>query len=278
MTSSSRWVRRRRLLVFFALAFVFAWITLPLAVFGVMEQVEFQPYGPLLAALIVVPLTEGMAGVRRFGARLVRWRVGALLWAFALVIPVSVHLVVLAINSGFGGEAVNLTELSWSGLLGAFALRLVLPLDGPFGEEPGWRGYAVPELQRRRSPLQAAAILGAIVAVWHAPLLFGNGSLDSAVELATTFVITFVYVWLFNRTGGSVLLVLVFHSAEGIVQESAFGAAGAELVRMAWISLALWTAVALSVIVFDRGAWRKPVDSSAAGERSAPVVSAGAAS
>ena len=89
------------------------------------------------------------------------------------------------------------------------------------------------------------------------PLVF-DGNLDGAVELATTFVVTFVYVWLFNRTGGSTLLVIVFHSAEGLVQENAFGATGADLARSVWLTLGVWTAVALAVVVFDRAAWRRP--------------------
>lgn len=84
---------------------------------------------------------------------------------------------------------------------------------GPLGEEPGFRGYALPLLQASRPPLLSAAILGALVALWHLPLvLFGGLSL---IGLPTTFAIAFLYVWLFNRTGGSVLLTLLFHSSQG---------------------------------------------------------------
>lgn len=257
MTELRAWVGRHRLPVFFGLAFVVSWSSLVPVLLGLMPRMEFQPWGPLLAALVVIGLTDGAAGYRVWAARLIRWRVGVQWWIVALTLPVAVHLATAAINSGLGGPAVDLAALSWSSMLGAFAIRLVLPLDGPAGEEPGWRGYAVPEMQRHWSPLRTATLLGVIVAAWHAPLVF-DGNLDGAVELITTFVVTFVYVWLFNRTGGSTLLVLVFHSAEGLVQESAFGAAGADLVRSSWITLAVWTVVVLAIVVLDRAAWRGP--------------------
>jgi membrane protease YdiL (CAAX protease family) len=50
-----------------------------------------------------------------------------------------------------------------------FAVRLINPLDGPMGEEPGWRGFALPGLQASRSPLVAALILAPLIAVWHLP-------------------------------------------------------------------------------------------------------------
>jgi membrane protease YdiL (CAAX protease family) len=257
MQTLSRWVGRHRLAVFFVLAFAISWSSLVPVALGLMPHMEFLPCGPLVAAVIVIGLAEGAAGYRSWGRRLIRWRVGIQWWIVAVTLPVGVHLAAAGLNSGLGGPAVELAALSWSSVLGAFALRLVMPLDGPFGEEPGWRGFAVPEMQRRWSPLGTAALLGVLVASWHLPLVF-DGNLDGAVELATTFVVTFVYVWLFNRTGGSTLLVIVFHSAEGLVQENAFGATGADLARSVWLTLGVWTAVALAVVVFDRAAWRRP--------------------
>jgi membrane protease YdiL (CAAX protease family) len=60
--------------------------------------------------------------------------------------------------------------MAWPTLALVFAVRFVNPLDGPLGEEPGWRGYALPQLQTGRAPLGAALILGLFVALWHLPL------------------------------------------------------------------------------------------------------------
>ena len=98
-------------------------------------------------------------------------------------------------------------------------MRLVNPTDGPLGEEPGWRGFAQPGLQARWSPLLSTAVLAVLVAGWHVPLFFlEDGGLQPPVlvgGLVATVAVTFWYAWLFNRTGGSVLLVLMAHSVEG---------------------------------------------------------------
>ncbi|MCA1697117.1 MAG: CPBP family intramembrane metalloprotease [Actinobacteria bacterium] len=111
--------------------------------------------------------------------------------------------------------------MAWPTLALVFAVRFVNPLDGPLGEEPGWRGYALPQLQARRAPLEAALILGLFVALWHVPMVM-TGQL-AAIGLVVTFAITVVYVWLFNHTGGSVLMTMLFHIVQGTVSYAALG-------------------------------------------------------
>jgi uncharacterized protein len=147
-----------------------------------------------------------------------------------------------------------LAGMAWTQLALVAAVRFVNPLDGPLGEEPAWRGYAVPQLQARRSPLASGLVLGLLVALWHLPLVV-TGQL-AAVGLPITFAITLVYVWLFNRTGGSVLVVMVFHIAQGTVSYAALGLVGADAARMDWLVGTLWFALALGVVVLDRAAWR----------------------
>jgi hypothetical protein len=72
-----------------------------------------------------------------------------------------------------------------------------------------------------------------------------------------TFTITFVYVWLFNRTGGSVLLVLLFHSAQGFITMRDLGYSADGLARQQLLEGIAWAVVALALIVFDRSAWRR---------------------
>jgi hypothetical protein len=70
-----------------------------------------------------------------------------------------------------------------------------------------------------------------------------------------TFAITLVYVWLFNRTGGSVLMTLVFHVAQG-TGYAFLGFAGADAARMDWLTGGLWWVLAVALIGLDRAAWR----------------------
>lgn len=248
------WLQRHRLPAFFVLAFAISWCSWPLYAAGLMPQFEFLPIGPLAAALMVIGLAEGRAGFRAWGRRLIRWRVGWVWYAVALFLPPLMALVTGFANMALGAPAPGLAQVTWSGLLAVFAVRLVNPLDGPLGEEPGFRGYALPLLQARWAPLRSAALLGVVVALWHVPLVvFGQLSL---IGLPTTFAITFLYVWLFNRTGGSVLLTYLFHDAQGTFTVGSFGFSGAEAGRAELIYFAVVVLAVLTTVVLDRGAWR----------------------
>jgi CAAX protease family protein len=240
MTSPiARTVRRHPLVTFFALAFGIAWAFVPFGSFGA--------FGPLLAALVVIPIVAGRAGLRELGARLVRWRVASYWYALAIGVPLAVHLITALVQGRFSSLGLN----SFTAFLMTFALRLVNPADGPLGEEPGWRGFALPTLQGSGySPLAATTILAVLVAGWHLPLFFlEEGGLQPAVlinGLVGTVAVTFWYSWLFNRTGGSVLLVLIAHSVEGSIQAEG------------WAYLILWCLLAVALVAFDARAWRRP--------------------
>jgi len=266
MSGIVRWTGQHRLLAFFVLTYAVSWWAWPFYALG-RSPTPFFACGPLVAALVVIGLTEGRAGYREWGARLLRWRVGWRWWAVALGTPLVVLVLAAAANVAiWGAPAPTTAGLVWSELALIFAIRFVNPLDGPLGEEPGWRGYALVELQDRRSPLVAAAILGLFVAGWHLPLV-ASGMLGP-VALPVTFVITIVYAWLFRRTGGSVLLTMVFHVAQGTVSYASLGFVGADAARMDWLTGALWAALALAVVLLDRAAWRTEPDL-ARGRRSA---------
>jgi uncharacterized protein len=248
-------VRRHPLITFFVLAYAFSWWPLP---FG-----GFLPLGPLVGALIVLAITEGRAGLRELGSRMIRWRVGWVWYVVALGLPLAVHLISVALNVALGAGAPSLAQFSpLSGIIVVFALRLVSPLDVPLGEEPGFRGFALPRLQADRSPLLATLILGVLVAVWHAPLLLPQFGLRP-IELLTTVAVTFWYTWLFNHTGGSVLMTIVAHATEGIIEPSEFWAAAAPAAQGSLIYDVVWCAVAIGLVVFDWRFWHSPAPATA---------------
>ena len=248
------WTRRHRLVAFFGLTFLLSWWAWPFYALG-LAPTAFFPCGPLVAALVVIGVADGRAGYRDLGARMIRWRVGWVWWLVAVATPLAVLAVAAVANvTIWGASTPGFGAIAWSQIALAAAIRFVNPLDGPLGEEPGWRGYAVPQLQARRSPLVSGVVLGVLVALWHLPLV-ATGQL-APVGLPITFAITLVYVWLFNRTGGSVLITMVFHIVQG-VHYGALGFTGADAARMDWLTGALWFGLALGLVVLDRQAWRK---------------------
>src|SRR5437763_233675 len=158
-----RAVRRHPIVTFVIISYVVAWGFVPFGSFGA--------FGPLVAALVVIPATQGWAGLRDLGSHMLRWRVGGRWYACAIAVPLAVFAISISANVASGAPAPSMTSLApWYSVLWVFALRLVNPLDGALGEEPGWRGYLQPSLQRNHSRLTATVIVATIVAGWHVPL------------------------------------------------------------------------------------------------------------
>ena len=254
------WIRRHRLAAFFTLAYAVAWVGLPFWASGVLAEPLFLPCGPLVAALVVIGVTEGRPGLRAVGARMTRWRVGWSWWAVALGLPPAMVLAAALLNSAAGAAAPAWP--SWGGMALLFGLYLVNPLGGALGEEPGWRGYAQPCLQARRAPLVSALVLGVLVAGWHLPLV-ASGQLG-LVGIVTTVAITVVYAWLFNRTGGSALITLVAHALQDSFTFGALGYAAGDAMRVEYLYSVVVIAVAVGVVVLDRSAWTAAPESAVA--------------
>jgi len=262
------WVKRHPIITFFVLTFVLSWWTIPLYIVGLSPSPLFP--GPLLAALIVIPITQGWAGLKELGSRMIRWRVRWYWYAVALGIPLTIAAVAWALNVALGAPAPSLATLPpLTAVLMVFGIKLINPLNGPMGEEPGWRGVALPGLQGSGySPLVATLILAPLVALWHVPLVFAHQI--PPVGLLGPIAFAFVATWVFNHTGGSVFMTLVMHAAEGTLAMLA-GAVfvSAALAQLSWVYVAVWFVVAIGLVIFDWKSWRRPA---AAGSTTPPVT------
>jgi uncharacterized protein len=246
-------VRRRELVIFFVLSYVIAWSTLP---FG-----GFLAFGPLVSAIVVVLIAEGLPGLARLGRRVIRWRVNWIWYAAAIGLPLLVHAVAIGLNMAAGAPAFSLTQFQpWYAVLLLFGLGMVNPLEGPW-EEPGWRGFAQPRLQSKWSPLASAALLGVLITGWHLPLVLMPQFDLGFPDIASTVAVTFWYAWLFNRTGGSVLLTIIAHVTEGSINIQGLWPAGADADREVWTYLVAWAALAIALLIFDRKSWRTAPES-----------------
>lgn len=217
-------MKRNGLVAFFVLAFVLPW-----AVWGttIAEQHGLIGWhvpsslafwlGLTIAAYVAAAVSGGAPAVSDLLRRLVRVRVAWFYYAATLLlVPVLAGASVLMVSL-FGVTARVGQDVSSAALPGVFALNLWLFL---ITEETAWRGFALPRLQARMSPLGAALVLGLVWGVWHLPLFLTEGTFQARIPflgfmlsiLATSVIIS----WLFDHARGSVLLAALLHASADV--------------------------------------------------------------
>ncbi len=165
-------------------------------------------YSPGIAGVLLVWRHNGLKGLGSFFRRLTLWRAPISWWLFLILgIPAIVGL-----GAALKGTLGNPFPFSpWYQVLPALALALFL---GPI-EEFGWRGLALPLLQRRLSPFWAGLVLGGIWALWHVPSFLISGMPQSAWSAGPYFLgiiaISVILTPLFNVSRGSLLIAILYH-------------------------------------------------------------------
>lgn len=215
-------MRERDLIPFFVMTFLIAWTVLGLYIFaaetmnrlfgeltGKHPLFYMAVYAPAIAALILVHHRHGFAGIRSFLSRLLLWRASVYWYVFLVVIVPLVFYVSALFKEGTDSRLFPFDTL------GIYLLALLLmAIKGPL-EEIGWRGLALPLLQRMMTPLMAALILGGIWAIWHLPAFLLSGTPQSAWSLfpflTGTVALSVIVTALFNHAKGSILLPAFFH-------------------------------------------------------------------
>ncbi|HSE13145.1 MAG TPA: type II CAAX endopeptidase family protein [Rudaea sp.] len=244
-------VRARQAPLFFILAFVLSWYPWLLGMLGVPKASGINPLGVFAGALIVAGLSEGWAGIKALLARLVRWRVGWGWFAAAIGIPVVTVALACALNVAFGAPEPTAAQWAqWPDIVDKFIFAFIFV---GLGEEPGWRGFALPALYRHRSPLAASLLLGAVWAVWHVPLMGSEFAWNTVpCFLISVLAGSVVLAWLFNGSRESVLLCMLMHATVNAVGAGyAFHFfAGENVLRLWWIYALVWAAAAALI------AWR----------------------
>ena len=214
----------RSLFAFVILAYGFSWaVEIPLALRaqGLIDaHIPFAlhylaAYGPMLAAIIVTWLTDGREGLKELFRRGLKWRLHPAWWLVAIAPLILYGLVALVLRAiqGQWPDAAVLGQIDYIPSLGIGALFFWILTFG-LGEETGWRGFALPRLQRGHSALSATLILWALWALWHLPLFFYSYDLSVVPGLTIGLLAGAVtFTWLYNSTGGSILAVAVWHGA-----------------------------------------------------------------
>jgi membrane protease YdiL (CAAX protease family) len=224
-------VKRHPVLSYFIFAFLLSWggvliAVAPAGFFGGVEHALFpfalvmNEAGPLLTGVLMTGLIYGKAGLREFAGRFLRWRVGMRWYVVALLatpLLVTPTLFVLSFVSPVFLPGIVASD-DKTGLLLA---GLMAGLLGGLFEEPGWTGFAIPELRRRYGVLTTGLIVGFLWAAWHFLLTFwASGDASGAFSPALLLPPMLFYVgvlppyrvlmvWVYDHTESLLVAVLM---------------------------------------------------------------------
>jgi membrane protease YdiL (CAAX protease family) len=222
-------------------------------------------FAPAIVSLALTARADGGEGVRRLVARIGRWQVDGRLYLFAVGYMAALRLTAALIHRAATGAWPRFGDTPLLLMLGA----LLVSTWAQAGEEIGWRGYALPRLAKHTGLSAASMILGALWASWHLPLFFmqHTDSLGQSFPLYLTYVaaLSVAMAWLYWRSGGSLLLVMLMHASVnntgGIVPAAVPGASDAFAFSpslVGWISVSLGWIVAIPMLIQMRRADLSP--------------------
>lgn len=242
-----RFIARHQIAVFVVVTMIVSWLFIPVADGGLL------PHGPMLAAFLVLALASGRRAVSGLWQQMTRWRVD---WRWYLIAPgifLGMHGMALAVSSAFGVQiAVAGPSLSVPVLLGIW---LPLVLLGGQWEEPGWLGYLVRRLQGLsvHSPLLVLLVAGLVRVVWHTPLVL-LGTIPWYDYLFGIFALQVILMWLYNRTGRSVLVPMICHLFSNLTMATVLRLVSESDRGLYWLIFDLIeAAVGLGIVLATRG-------------------------
>ena len=177
--------------------------------------------GPTGGALYVTFLIEGREEVRRFLRRYKEWRVG-LRWYLVAFFGFPV-IYLLSASIFIGSQILSALATHWQLFFTVYLpALLIFPGFITWGEEPGWRGFALTRMQQKHSPLTSALVVGLLHGLWHLPIFLivqgpsaqGPFSLPRfIINSLGIMVLGVIWAWAFNNSKQSILMAVLLHSS-----------------------------------------------------------------
>lgn len=174
-------------------------------------------YGPFIGAIVTTIYFDSLKGILELLKKLFIWKIPLYNFLVAIGLP----LLFLASGIALYALFIGSPGVFENKFLAIPAVLLNSVYIGPLGEELGWRGFLLPELQKNNSAINSALIVGFIHFSWHLPLFWAPfGALVSGQPLSILLVLTYlllvicwsgIQTWLFNNSNGSVLIAILFH-------------------------------------------------------------------
>ncbi len=246
-----------------AITFVVAWIISALIIvsyYVTNEQIDITPLLviisgviALLPAFVVSSFFSSIPGIKNLLATYIRPRGAPGYYLLALVLFPIIWLLGTLVSRALGmkNPVSDYFTLDIELVVTILFFFLMNCIHGGLSEEPGWRGFALPRLQVKFSPLVASLILGVFWAVWHAPARFGGVAAMSLEDTLINFMIialvTVIFTWFYNRTKRSILAPALLHASMNTTGAFLLGSLGAIILLIA----------SMIFLVFKDKMWRK---------------------
>ena len=199
--------------IFFLVTYAFSWLMFYIGhTLSILPIMMLGIWGPSLTSISLTGIFYGREGILALFARFKRYRIKWYWWVALFLLPAAIH---------FLGRSI--WQLLYDGALDPtisppqYWLTAIIPsfIIAGFGEELGWRGFALPRLQRHFTPIVATLILGLVHMFWHLPTFWlGQGMHNVPLLFAMAFIFpwTIIFNWLYNRSGGSMIFAVSFHA------------------------------------------------------------------
>jgi uncharacterized protein len=229
MDTLKRWIARHPGVGYLGLAIIITWTLLLPAALGANGLIGWTPpeiwhalgaLGPVLAAYLVIAALEGRPGLRRWLGEQAKWRVGWGWLAIAALSPLALLAVAIVMGRLIDGSWPDFSPALRSPYgPGWMLVTLLIALAYGFGEEPGWRGFLLPQLSRRFGPIATTLLLTLAWGVWHG-LMFTYRLPNEPMMMVGFFVGLLAGAiwlsWLYTQTH-SILVVALWHAVWNIV-------------------------------------------------------------
>ena len=258
------WMERHTILAFIAVAYGFSWGLWALMITFLGQINWLGSFGPSLAAIVVIGMTQGRTGLKNLLRPIMNGRFGLGWYLFLIPGAVLVLILGLWIYKLLGGVVL----LPMDAVLGQLVLvpiyyLIVLIIGGPLGEEIGWRGFLLPHFLKQKNPLYASLLVFVLWFGWHLPLFWLPGASQQGASIGAFILFvaawSVVFTWVYAGTKGSLLSALLLHTSINtvslIMSEVDPVHADAPLLAMAVVT----ALVALALIVADKRMIRAPL-------------------
>jgi membrane protease YdiL (CAAX protease family) len=272
LASLQGWIRRHPLFSYFTLAYAISWIVfIPyvLAERGVLQGnftffYLLHVFGPAIAAVLITSIATGKAGLRELRQRIRQVRAPSKWYLFILLGIPALVMLGLIVQPG----AISSFNGFTTGLLAGYPLAFAAVFFGVgLGEEPGWRGFALPRMQKQYGPLWGTLLLGVLWSCWHLPDFLtaskGGGEGTGWVTFLTNFPIftlavvslSVIMTWLYNRTQGSLFFAILAHASVDAPEVAGWTALfpAVSMIGVHWAILIAFAAPAILILLLTRG-------------------------